>query len=164
MGQQSFFLDNVKSTAPEYEVGTGTIETNKLKVLGSGTAFKTQLRAGAFIVNFTTNEIIRVVEVISDTVAVLEKQFSSEIAAASAMNYIPAYKGNCREIACIIPVYQEDNSTENAWSTNVNGAKLAPGVGKNFTKTNRDRSSQMDMVYPIIVDATGTQVSVDITY
>ncbi len=163
MTEQSYLLDNVKSTAPLYGVGTGTISTNKLGLIGSGTVFKTQLEAGAFIVNFSTDEIVRVVEVVSDVYAILEKQFTSEITAASPMNYIPKYKSNVREIGVIIPVYQEDNTTENTWGV-VNGASTPPGVGVNFSKANRDRSSRMDMVYPIIVDATSTQALVEITY
>lgn len=160
---ENYFLDNAKATAPQNEAGTGTIQTIGLGVKGTGTAFKTQLARGAYIVDLTANEFRMVVEVVSDTYAILESAFSADIPAATALNYIPAWKGNVREIAAIIPVYQQDNTTENAWGS-IGGEVFPPGVGFNVSKANRDKSSSMDMIKPVIMDATGTQIRVTLTY
>lgn len=166
MSDTTYLLDNVKATAPRNEVGTGTIETNKLGVIGTGTLFKEELKVGSYIIDFANDEMKRVVEVQSDTYAILESAFTTDLSASSQLDYIPAWKTNARAISAIVPVYQEDNTTENTYAV-IDGANVAPGIGLNDDKANRDRSSGGDMVKPIIIDATvggGTQVLVKITF
>lgn len=159
----NYFLDNEVATAPRNQAGTGTIETNKLGLIGSGTVFKTELARGAFIVDLTNGQVVKVAEVISDTYAILEDPFTTEISAGTALDYIPAWKGNAREISYITPVYQQDNTTENSWAS-ADGVPFAPGTSFNPSKVQRDRSSGADVVRPVILDATGTQISVTITF
>lgn len=147
-----------KRTVPFNETGTGTIETNKLGIIGTGTAFKTELKRGAWIVDLTNNEIRKVESVESDTYAILVSAFSTDIAAASPLDYIPAWKGNAREISIIIPL-TDQGGTANDWGQ-VDGEDFPPGLPYTISKSSRDDSSVMDVVNPIIVDATDTQMGV----
>ncbi len=163
MSETIFLLDNVKATAPLNEVGTGTIATIKLGIIGSGTLFKSELKVGSYIIDFTNNQMKRVVEVTSDTTAILESAFGTDLAPSSQMDYIPAWKTNVREIAAIVPVYKQDNTTANIWGK-MDNIDTPPGIGVNFSKAQRDRSSGSDVVVPVIMDATGTQIFVTLTF
>jgi hypothetical protein len=163
MSETKYLLDDVKATAPRNEVGSGNISTNKLGLIGTDTLFKTELLKGAYIIDFNNDELRKVVDVISDTYAILESAFTTDIPDGSVMDYIPAWKSNVREIAYIIPVYKQDNTTENDWGV-VDGTDVPPGVGDNTSKAQRDRSSGSDVVAPVIMDATGTQILVTLTF
>jgi hypothetical protein len=163
MSERKYLLDNEKATAPLNQVGTGTIETNKLGIIGTGTLFKTELARGAHIVNLATGEILMVSEVVSDTYAILMEPFGTEIAASTALNFIASWKGNAREISTIVPVYKQDGVTENTFAV-IDGTDVAPGIGENASKVHRDRSGSVDTIRPIFIDATGTQVLVDVIF
>lgn len=156
-------IDNQKVTAPFNETGTGTISTDKLGLIGTGTIFKTELLKGAYILDLPNDEYKKVVEVISDTYAILESAFTTDLPALTAMDYIPAWKGNVREISVIIPALKQDMVTANPWGK-IDGEDFPPGVGNSFSKANRDNSSVMDVLNPLILDASGTQMYVTQTF
>lgn len=158
------FLDNPSDvvTVPLDQTGSGTISTQGVKLIGAGTAFKTTLAAGAWIFN-GTDEVRRVILVIDNTNAVLEAEFSSNITGGSDFKYISSLDAMAREISIMIPVTEDDLTTQNSWGT-LDGQPLPSGAPANFSKTNRDNSSRPDFVDPVVLDVTGTQAMIGIQY
>ena len=149
------FFDNFsdKRTVPYNVAGTGTVTTHDIGIEGVGTKFLTELKQGSYLVNFATNEAIKVVQVVSDTVAYLERAFSTYILPGAAPQIVSYLYANPAEISLTIKSANADGK--------INGASFS-GT-KNFIKQ-RDSSSGSDRLAPIIVDATGTVVEVEIIY
>ena len=70
-------------TVPAAGTKTGTCVTLGTGVTGSGTLFKTEMKAGSWLVDLTNNEIIKVVRVESDTLAYIDHAFTSPLASAA---------------------------------------------------------------------------------
>ncbi len=158
-----FLLDDEKRTLPFNETGTGTLSTNKLGVIGVNTLFMTELSNGAWLVDITNNEVRRVIRIDSDTYAILDEPFTNDLPALSIVDYIPGWKKNARNLSYVIPVYKQDMTTQNPWGE-VDGEDFPPGLPMSFSKENRDRSSSMDLVNPVFLDATGTQMAASVMY
>jgi len=151
-----------KRCVPFNVSGTGTITTTGIGITGVGTIFRTELKRGAYIYNASTSEVRMVVDIPSDTYAVMESPFTAELTAVT-LPYIESYKSNARSISVMIPVTKQDLTTANAWGF-IDGQAYPPGVPITFEKANRIISGSMDCINPIIVDATGTQMLVGIEY
>lgn len=157
------FLDSPAAvvTVPFDQTGTGTISTQGKNLVGSGTSFKSVLSAGAWIFN-GTDEVRQVIQVLSDTTAVLSAAFTTDLSSAT-FKFVSALDANAREISMLIPMTQSDGTTANTWGT-IDGEDFPNGVPCNFSKANRENSSRPDMIDPVVLDVTSTQCIVTIQY
>lgn len=150
MKQDNYYLITDKQSIPSNVAGTGTISTHGLAIVGTGTAFQTELLAGSYLVVESAWEIRRVVRVDSDTLAFLEVAFTTDIV-ATAPSIISKAKANPVEIDLkTSDVILLDNSS-------------FTGI-LNISKSSRDRSSRRDLLEPVMVDATGGSLAVNVLY
>ncbi len=141
-----------KRTIPFNSNGTGTIETKGSAVFGTGTAFKTEMPAGSWLVVENDDELRYVERVDSDTKAFLSQGFTSDISAGATPSIIPRKDVNVVAISIQILSGLEDGE--------VDGEVFPNGSSMTFTKESRDKSGKRDVIQPIIVDATGTEMQV----
>ena len=80
-----------KRSIPFNVAGTGTVVTANNVITGVGTLFLTEMRVGSYLVSEAQNKCIKVIRVDSDTKAVLEYAFTSDLASA-APGIIEAHK------------------------------------------------------------------------
>lgn len=138
-----------KRSIPFNSSGTGTIATHGIAIVGTGTAFTTEMRAGSYLVNLAQDEVRRVYRVDSDTLAFLEVAFTSDISAGTTPEIIAAHQAKVKEI-----------SLKTSDTIQVDGAPFTGII--TWSKTGNDRSARPDLVEPIIVDATGGSCDVSI--
>jgi len=138
-----------KRSVPFNSAGTGTIATHGIAVVGTGTAFTTEMPAGSYLVDLTNNEIRRVYRVDSDTVAFLEKEFTADIVAGSTPQIIAVWQAKMKEVELVA-----------TGACEINGVAFT-GT-KKISKLGNDRSSRPDLVEPFIVNATGQSMTVTI--
>lgn len=143
-----------KRSIPFNESGTGTIATFGLAVVGTGTAFLTEMQAGSYLVDLTQWEFRRVIRVDSDTQAYLSEAFTSNIAAGTTPEIIKKQFASPSEVSIKIPSSEPDGLLDN---------KTFSGI-LTKSKSSLDRSSQWDRIGPWIVDATGTEMRINIIY
>lgn len=74
---------------------TGTLTSTGCKVVGVGTAFKTTIKPGDYLVRDSDNTARKVVEIIDDTNLRLEVAFSSDLAAEACLRVM---NQTCREV------------------------------------------------------------------
>lgn len=145
--------DNIsnKRSIPYSASNTGTIGTQGIAVEGVSTLFLTEMLAGAVIVDLTNWEWRKVVRVDSNTLAYIEKPFTADLANGTTPNVIPHTTSRAKGIYISTP-----------------GAAFIDN--KAFTgalaldKAANEKSGRRDFVDPIIVDATGTTMQVEIIY
>lgn len=147
-----YFLVTGKQTVPESTSGTGTIETTGTAVIGTGTSFTTQMTPGAWLVDLGQDELRKVIKVASDTLAYVDVAFTSNIAALTTPNIIPAKNVGVVTIAGQIPAGQADGELD--------GEIFYAGTSFSFSKDSRDHSSARDLVDPVIVDGSGTIIQI----
>lgn len=155
MNQDQLFTVTTKVSIPLNQSSTGTAAVTGMAIVGTGTKFKTnnELLAGSYVVNLITNECRRVVRTDSDTIAFLEKPFSADILAGSAIQIIPHYKANPVEISMKVA---------SGGTAEWNGGSL-DGI-LTLSKANRDNSGRRDLIEPGVLNAFGTSVKVNILY
>ena len=139
-----------KRSLPYNVAGTGTVVTHGIAVVGTGTLFKSEMMAGSYLVNLSTNQAVRVYRVDSDTIAFLEKPFTVDFASATPQ---------------IIPTFASQPKLISMFSNgdyDVNGNTVTGGV--TAEKTGNDRSSRRDLIKPIVIDATAGSVQIEILY
>ena len=138
-----------KRTIPFNTAGTGTIATYGIAIVGTGTLFKTEMPAGSYLADLTNNEVFRVVRVDSDTLAFLEKAFTSDIVGGSTPQIVENFKCKVKEV-----------------QLKTTGACFIEGVAftgeKTISKLGNDRSARPDLIEPFVVDATGQTMGVTI--
>jgi hypothetical protein len=145
---------------PQSANGTGTIVTNKLGVTGTGTLFLTEMPAGSWIYQPTGNELRKVIEVQSNTYAILESAFTTEIAAAA-----PAIIDNKKAKAkgYVFTALTAVGTMVDNTGTMV--AVLPIGVPVPISKLGNDRTSRADLLSPtIIAPGGGGSILVEIIY
>lgn len=148
----NYFYITDKRTIPFNETATGTCSTNGIRVNGVGTAFRSEMRAGSWLVDLTNDEIRQVDQVESDTVAYLKQAFTSDLA-IGAFQIIKATSTQVVSISVQVP-------SSAATGALVDGETFPKGTSLTFSKDGRDSNKSKDIVDPIIVDATGTGVQV----
>ena len=151
MKQDVFVVATDKRSVPANTAGTGTIVTFGKSIVGTSTLFKTEMKAGSYLVSETQGEICRVIRVDSDTIAFLETSFTSDLASA-APSIIKWFAANPVEI----------NLKKVSGTPTLNGAIFTGEV--KISKSSRDRSSRRDLVEPVILDASSGSVEVNILY
>lgn len=147
-------LDNEVQTVPLSATGTGTVSTQGIAIIGSGTAFKTELRTGSYLFN-GSDEIRRVRYVETDTLAYLEDAFTADLS-SDALLFVDSKKAQTKSISALMPL-GESGAT-------VNGTDMIEGVPVTFEKTGNSHYGRVDFVNPIIVDATSSVVTYSIQY
>jgi hypothetical protein len=150
MKQNIYEVVTDKRSIPFNQAGTGTITTFGTAIVGVGTAFLTELKAGSYLVSESQWETRRVYRVDSDTSAFMDEAFTSDLGSA-APSIIPWYLAKAVEI--------DLKTSSNILLDN----KAFTGI-LNISKASRDRSSARDIVKPIMVDATGGTLNVNILY
>ena len=138
-----------KQTLPLNVAGTGTISTDGKKVTGSGTAFKTEMPVGSWLVDLTQDEIRKVISVDSDTEAYIDVAFTSDLVGVAA-DYIQAKNAKSQAISVSIKSGLADGELD--------GDVLPNGANITFSKDSDANSSGKYLVDPIIVDGTGTTI------
>ncbi len=149
-----YLLTNTKATIPASSDITGTISTNGLYITGVGTKFKTELQRGDWITDITNNEVRRVDSVLNDLAAVLTKAFTVDIIAGTTPNTIPNSQLDVKQIS-----YAIDGSLTNG---KIDGVTLTAGSGETFGKTGNSVRDVYGFVDPVVADATGTTITVNI--
>lgn len=147
------YIDNAKTTIPESITGTGTIQTIGTRVIGTGTAFKSEIQKGSWIVDLTQDEIREVDSVESDTVAYIRQAFSSDLAALTALDKISSVDTMVVAISAQVP-------SSAATDAEIDGEVFPKGTSITFSKGDRDGNKSKDFIDPIILDATGTTVQI----
>jgi hypothetical protein len=140
-----------KRSIPFNSSGTGTIATHGIAIVGTGTQFTTELRVGSYLVDLSQWEARRVYRVDSDTIAFLEKPFTLDIAALTVPEIVAQHQVKVKEI-----------SISTAGTALVNNASFTGSL--TLSKASDSRSSRSDLIAPIIVDASGTQMQVSVLY
>jgi hypothetical protein len=139
-----------KRSVPFNVAGTGTVVTQGIAIVGTGTLFNTEMKAGSYLVNLATNEAIKVIRKDSDTLAFLEKAFTSDFASA-APQIIAWNKAKVKKLKL----------------TTV-AANFIDGVAYTGTfeidKLGDDRSSRPNLIEPVILDSTAGPTIVEIIY
>lgn len=153
MEQNVYAVITDKRSIPFNSNGTGTIETFGEAIVGSGTAFTTEMKAGSYLVSESQWEVRRVRRVDSDTLAFLDKPFTSNLTSA-APSIIPWYAASPKMIALEVKSTDPDALIDNVAFSGI----------LNLDKTGNSRSSFRDIIKPIVVDASGTEMKVDILY
>jgi hypothetical protein len=137
-----------KRSVPFDSDGTGTISTYGTAIVGTGTKFSTELQAGSYLVNLATNEAIKVYRQDLDTTAWLEKPFTSDITSATP-RIITKAQAKVKEI-----------KLQTSGSCFINGVAFT-GT-EDYNKNGDHKSGRPNLIEPIIVDATGASMTVDI--
>ncbi len=137
-----------KRSIPFNSNGTGTIVTHGIAVVGTGTAFTTEMSAGSYLVDLANNEVRRVYRVDSDTLAFLEVAFTADIT-ASTPEIIANYQCKVKEVELVTA-----------------GACFIDGVAftgsKKIDKLGNSKSGRPDLIEPFVVDASATTMAVTI--
>jgi hypothetical protein len=148
--QKNTFYDVVtdKRTVPYNSTKTGTITTLAKDVVGVGTLFTTELKAGDWIYVAAQNELRQITGVFDDTSLEITHGFTVELAAAPI---IVTPKSDLVEISAVIPTGSAPGE--------IDGKVLYAGLGMSWGKASRERShAPTDFVDPIIINGTGTTI------
>ena len=139
-----------KRSLPYNISGTGTVETFGVAIVGVGTLFTSEMKAGSYLVDLDQNECRKVVRVDSDAKAFLEIPFTSNLASGTPQ-IIPWYASGPK----LISVYSSGNYE-------LNGETITGGV--TAEKTGNDRSGRRDLTEPVVIDATASGAQIEILY
>lgn len=144
-----------KVTIPAAANGTGTIVTQGKAIVGTSTLFKAggELRRGCWIVDIAADEMRQVDSVESDTLAYLTEAFSSDIT-SSTPSIISTVDLNNRTISFGILSGLADGE--------VNGMVFDNGTSFVFTKEGDTKGNFKSFQDPVIVDGTGTTITITI--
>jgi len=138
-----------KRSVPFNVAGTGTVVTHGVAIVGTGTLFNTEMEAGSYLVNLSTNEAIKVVRKDSNTLAFLERPFTSDFASATPQ-IIPWYKAKVKTLSI------------SATGTILVDGESVTNTAFSADKAGNDRSSRRDLIEPVIVDATAGSALIEI--
>ncbi len=137
-----------KRSLPFNSAGTGTIVTHGVAIVGTGTLFNTELQAGSYLVSLSQNECRRVYRQDNNTTAFLEFPFTSDLSSAAP------------QIISHIQMKVKEISMDTADNCFIDG-KAFTGI-LTLPKGGNSRSSRADLLEPVIVDATGGSMQVEI--
>lgn len=153
-------VDDEKVVVPASSNKTGTISTKGRGVIGVGTKFTEEMQTGSWIVDLTNNEVRKVITVDSDTVAYLDKPFTTDISALTTPNVVSSVDLNIREISIAIPLV--DSSGTAYGFGEIDGVVLESGLPVSYGKNSDTKENSKSFIDPIIVNATGTVANVTI--
>ncbi len=151
----NYFLVTGKQTLPVQVNGTGTIVTDGTTVIGTGTLFTSEMQKGSWLVDLSTNEIRKVINVTNDTLAYIDYPFTVDLAGIAAQ-YIPIKDLGVVTISVDVPA-------GSATAGEIDGVSFPAGNTITFSKDSRDHSGRRDLIDPIIVNGSGTTMLALIT-
>ena len=154
MKQNIYQIVTDKRSVPFNSAGTGTIQTFGKAVVGTGTKFTTEMPVGSWLIKLDTWEKAKVVRVDSDTQAYLELAFSVDIAFLNIPQIVSASKAKAKSISLKIDSTNPDGLLDNVA---FNGIVTIDKVGNEGTYNK-------DLIQPVLIDATGTFIKVDVLY
>ncbi len=140
-----------QQSVPFNVAGTGTVTTHGIAIVGTGTLFDTEMKAGSYLVNMATNEAIKVYRKDSNTVAFLEKPFASDLTAVTPQ-IIAWNKAKVKMM-----------SISATGTIEIDGVAVTD-VTITAKHDGNDRSSRPDLIEPVVVDATGGSALIEILY
>lgn len=151
-----YLITNTKQSVPLSSNMTGTIATSGLYIVGVGTKFRTQdeLQRGGWLVDLTQNTIRKIDSVLDDTHAVLEKAFPIDITAGTTPNVIANSQLDIKKLSYYIDAGLTDGA--------VDGVVLNAGTVETFEKTGDVTRDVFGFVDPIVADAAGTIITINI--
>ncbi len=136
-------------TVPANSTKTGTIETDGKNVIGTGTAFTTEVKVGDWLCSLSASEIRKIVNIEDDTNMYLEEGFTADLAALSTI------------VTCPISPYKEISYLNVGSGTGkIDGLNVAQGEYGCWGKTSLAIDSRKDFVDPIIVDGTSSNIKI----
>lgn len=142
-GRSDFLNKTDAGTLPAFTVMTGTISTDGNRLIGDGTLFTEELVEGGWIYDSLSGELRQIKSINDDTIAVLERAFTVNIIAGSALNYIKC--GLYSEVSLLVI-----------------GASDAKITGTTGNQTDLPYNVpvvlEAETVDPIAYDATGTNL------
>ena len=138
-----------KRSVPFNQSGTGTIGTQTVAVEGVGTLFLSEMIAGSILVDLDSWEWRKVVRVDSDILAYIEKPFTVDLAPGTTPEIIPHTISRVKEISLS--------------GTGLLENKAFSGI-LTLSKASNEDSGRRGFVDPVIIDATGNQIKVDLLY
>ena len=151
-----YLITNDKQSVPLSADMTGTIATNGIYVVGVGTKFRTQdeLQRGGWLVDLSQDALRKIDTVLDDTHAVLVKSFPVDIAAGTTPNVITNSQLDIKQIS-----YSIDGALANGA---IDGVVLIAGNAETFGKTGNSVRDVFGFVDPVIADAIGTVITINI--
>jgi hypothetical protein len=150
INNQTALYANVKDTFPQSESLTGTASTmsRKDRLIGSGTAFVSELETGDFIWDTVNDELLKVVSIESDTELTLSGEFSNALSGAT-IKRVPRIRYQSFS-------YLIDSSS----GEEIDGILMPDGASATFAIS--DHYSNMGN--PIIIDSTVNDGNVIISF
>lgn len=142
-----FYAMAAKDTVPASTTKTGTIATLGINVTGAGTAFRSELKLGDWIVDLAQDEVRKVMNIRSDTFLTIDSAFTIDLAALTALVVV-------RSRAKMISITNAGGA-----DGDVDGVALVSGETVSFPKSNKNPDGK-DFIDPLIVDPTGTTIKV----
>jgi len=141
-----------QDSIPQASSGTGTLTSagNGQQIVGSGTAFLTELNIGDWIYIKGQNEFQKVEVITSDTELYLAEAFT--IALAGSTFHITA-SSRYAEISFLV---------SGAADVTIGGVTFKPGTSQTYSKASSSGSFKQQFIDPIDIDAAGSEVLVTV--
>lgn len=128
---------------------TGTIKTKGTNVTGVGTLFLSEVKPGDWIVHIAQDEVRKIVTRRDDLFLAIDSPFSSDMTLSTAFQVVRSR------------VKQMSLANSGAGDATIDGNPFMSGETVSFSKSGKNPNGS-DFIDPVIVDATGTTVKVEI--
>ncbi len=145
-----YYLITTHTVVPAPSTKTGTIQTVGINVIGTGTAFISEIKPHDWIVDITNDEARMVTSVRDNNYLAIKSSFTSDFAPGTALVVV---RSRAKEISVV---------NEGAAAGTVDGVAFSRGSVLTFTKSNKLPNGS-DFIDPIFVNGTGTTIAVSIT-
>jgi hypothetical protein len=141
-----------QDSIPQASSGTGTLTSagNGQQIVGSGTAFLTELNIGDWIYIKAQNEFQKVEVITSDTELYLTEAFT--VALSGSAFHITA-SSRYTEISFLVT---------GAANVTADGITFTPGTAQTYSKASATGSFAREFVDPIDINATGSSVLITV--
>lgn len=118
------------------------------------TLFTQQCKVGDFIYNATQSEVHKIIAISSDISMLIQEAFGSDLVGQALL--VSPCVPRPREISVLIPTGNPSGL--------IDGQTITEGVAWTASKMNQYNSGLGSFIDPVIVDATGTTMTVTINY
>lgn len=143
----NFYLLGAKDTVPASTTETGTIDTNGINVIGTGTLFKSELKTGAWLVSLAQDEVRKIMNIRDDGFMTIDSPFTADLAALTALVV-------CRSRAKLVSITNVGGAPGA-----VDGVSIEIGETVSFPKSSKNPDGK-DFIDPLIVEPSGTTIKV----
>lgn len=139
-----------KDTVPASVAKTGTIDiaAGSKNVVGTSTAFKSELKPGDWIVDLAQDECRKVMDIRDDEFLTIDSAFTGAVVGIALV----VTRSRAKQV-----------SVANVGGANgtSDGANIVPAQTLNYGKADKNPDGK-DFIDPIIVDPTGTTIQIEI--